>query len=380
MTNRELVLACLHHEEGVVPQWPMGFFNKALGIRLMPGLVYPTHYHLPEEGSYGFDPLDDCERERAMAANAFIDKCSMGVGRGANWCFGHGGPGEINSRIIDRGDNYFLVEYETGARHYYQLKPHNYHIVRSPLSDLSQIDSLVLPNPDDPGRWAGFAQDVAWFKAHGEFTHGHINGFFSGLHYFLMDYPEVLMGFRLDPERMRRLIARLGEWNLAAARRMLDAGVDCITLCDDLGSGTGLLISPDTYRQFIKPWHARLNELVHSFPGRFSHLHSHGCIIKIFEDLVASGFDMINPLDADERMELAELKERFGQRLTLVGGMHKYFFEWDCPTQEAYLRTAVSIGRKGGGYILMDCGGIPENVTPECFDLFLEMSRRVRAA
>jgi uroporphyrinogen-III decarboxylase len=79
-------------------------------------------------------------------------------------------------------------------------------------------------------------------------------------------------------------------------------------------------------------------------------------------------------------MDLAELKERFGQRLTLVGGMHKYFFGWDCPTQEAYLRTAVSIGRKGGGYILMDCGGIPENVTPECFDLFLEMSHRVRAA
>jgi hypothetical protein len=377
-TNRELVTACLNHEEGPVPQWLMGFFNKALAMRLMPGLVYPSYYFLPEAGAYGFGPLDDRERECAIAANRYIDKCSMGVGRGANWCFGHAGPGEFNSRVVERGDNHFVVEYETGARHYFQLQPHNYHIVGSPVTDESQIDAVEFPDPDDPSRWAGFAEDVAWFKARGEFTHGHINGFFSGLHYFLMEYTEVLMGFRLSPEGMKRLIARLGEWNLAAARHMLEAGVDCITLCDDLGTGSSLLISPATYREFIKPWHERLNQLIHSFPGRFSHLHSHGCIMKIFADLVDSGFDMINPLDADERMDLRELKEQFGRRITLVGSMHKHFFDWDAATQESYLREVVSIGRKGGGYILMDTGGIPENVEKDAFDRFLEVSRKLR--
>lgn len=357
----------------------MGFFNKALAVRLLPGLMYPSFYQLPEEGAHGFDSLDDWERECAIAGNNYIDKCSMGVGRGANWCFGHAGPGEFNCRVIERGTNHFIVEYETGARHYYQLQPHNYHIVSSPVPDPSQSNRVDLPDPENPGRWAGFAEDVAWFKSRGEFTHGHINGFFSGLHYFLMDYPEVLMGFRLDPEGMRRLIAKLGEWNLAAARKMLEAGVDCITLCDDLGTGTSLLMAPDTYREFIRPWHARLNELVHAFPGRFSHLHSHGCIMKIFADLVDAGFDMINPLDAAERMDLRELKERFGRRITLVGGMHKRFFEWDARTQQDYLRQVVSVGRRGGGYILMDTGGIPENVQSAEFERFLEMSRRIRA-
>jgi hypothetical protein len=375
---RELVMGCLNHEEGPVPQWLMGFFNRALAVRLMPGLVYPSYYVLPEQGAYGFDPLDDGERECALAVNRHIDKCSMGVGRGANWCFGHGGPGEFNCRVIERGADHFVVEYETGARHYYQLQPHNYHPVALAVTDESRIDSLELPDPEDPRRWAGFAEDVAWFKARGEFTHGHINGFFSGLHYYLMDYPDVLMGFRLFPEGIRRLMTRLGEWNLAAARHMLASGVDCITLCDDLGTGTSLLMSPEIYREFIQPWHRRLNELVHACPGRFSHLHSHGCIVKIFADLVDSGFDMINPLDAAERMDLGELKERFGRRITLVGGMHKLFFDWDGDTQERYLREVVSIGRKGGGYVLMDCGGIPENVQKNEFDRFLEVSRRIR--
>jgi hypothetical protein len=72
------------------------------------------------------------------------------------------------------------------------------------------------------------------------------------------------------------------------------------------------------------------------------------------------------------------VKERFGRRITLVGSMHKHFFDWDSATQERYLREVVSIGRKGGGYILMDTGGIPENVEKDEFDRFLEMSRRIR--
>ena len=68
-TKSELLRACLNHEEGPVPQWPMGFFNKALAVRLMPGLMYPSFYHLPDEGAYGFDPLDDRERECAIAVN-----------------------------------------------------------------------------------------------------------------------------------------------------------------------------------------------------------------------------------------------------------------------------------------------------------------------
>ncbi len=47
--------------------------------------------------------------------------------------------------------------------------------------------------------------------------------------------------------------------------------------------------------------------------------------------------------------------------------------------KEAYIRQMVTIGRKCGGYIVMDTGGIPENVTTARFEEFLEISRRIRA-
>jgi uroporphyrinogen decarboxylase len=378
MTNREIILTALHHEEAPVPQWNMGFFNRTVAERLVPGLVYPSYYFIPAQGEYDLGPMTEAELEVVLAFNAAIDKCSVGVGRGANSSFGHGGPGEFRGRIVEHGENHFLVRYETGAEHYYQINPHNYHIVKLPVTSLEALIEPVLPDPDDPARYTGFAHDVAWFKSKDVFTHGHINGFFSGLHYFFLDYPEVLMGFLGEPAAMRRLVDLLGNWNLTAAQHMLEAGVDCITLCDDLGTSESMLISPAVFREFVKPWYSKLNALVHSFPDRYTHLHSHGNINAILPDLAEVGFDMLNPLDPNDGMNLASVKAQWGKKITLVGGLEKHFFKWDVERQYQYLKKSISAARCGGGFILMEPGGVPETVTLEQWQHFDRMSREVR--
>ncbi len=91
--------------------------------------------------------------------------------------------------------------------------------------------SCPIPTPRNAG--------AAWFKARGEFTYGNLDGFFIGLHYFFLDHPEMLMGFLGAPDCMRNLVRRLGEWNLAAARHMLEA------------SGVPDTVSHDIWRQFM---------------------------------------------------------------------------------------------------------------------------------
>ena len=68
-----------------------------------------------------------------------------------------------------------------------------------------------------------------------------------------------------QPEMVQRLVNRLGEWNLKAARMMLEAGVDCVTFVDDLGSERGLLFSPDLYDRHFFPWHRALCDLAHAY-------------------------------------------------------------------------------------------------------------------
>jgi uroporphyrinogen decarboxylase len=107
-------------------------------------------------------------------------------------------------------------------------------------------------------------------------------------------------------------------------------------------------------------------------------MHSHGNINKILDHIVDTGIDMLNPLDPTEQMNLKRIKERFGDRLTLVGGMNKYIFDQDLDEIKVLLQQSVQIGARGGRFILMDTGGIPENMSREKFDAFLEMSRCAR--
>ncbi len=378
ITNRERMQATLAGKIlDYVPSWTQSFFNEATVRRLMPAELLPEHLgKYPEEGCSPFDPLSKHELDKLMALNQHIDKMVAGVGHGTN-LYGHGGPGEFVGWVIKRTSTHRIVAYETGAKAKINYDPHFYHLFDMPVKRSADGEAIELPDPEAPNRWRGFREDVAYLKAKGEYTVGYLNGFFSGCHYFFCDYEDFMLSLAADHELVDRLVDKLGTWNLEAARMMLEAGVDCISLADDLGSDQALLFSPDLYDRCFFRWHKALCDLAHAH-GAHVHLHSHGNINKILDRIVGTGIDMLNPLDQTEGMDLAAIKRRYGERLTLVGGMDKFIFDQELPEIERRLRRSVEIGKPGGRYILMDAGGIPETLSREKFDAFLEISRRVR--
>jgi len=361
-------------------QWLMAFVNVRLMERLVPEeLHYHGYSEYPEEGCYPFTSMGDERLSKELGFNLHIDRCVFPVGWGANAAFGHAGPGEFNTRVIEKHDAYMVVQYETGAKKEIRFRPHNVKIFDLPVKQESDLERLELPEPADSKRYDGFAEDVAWAKAHGEWTIGWVNGFFSGVHYFLRDYAQFLMDLMLNPDFARALIEKLGNWTLCAAEKMCEAGVDCIGFCDDLGSEQATLFRPELYREFFWPWHKKLCDLAHSFDA-LVHMHSHGAILPILPDIAAAGIDILNPLDPDEHMRMAEVREALGPNVVLCGGMNKHFFDWAKDEQVAHLRQVVASGREYGPHILMDSGGIPDSVTRPWFEWFLETSREIRAS
>ena len=379
VTNRERMQATLGGEVlDYIPNWLIGFFNAATVRRLVPADLVPADLnYYPEQGTYGFEAHPPAELDRIIAYNGHVDQVATGVGWGANFCFGHAGPGEFNSRVVERTTDGCVIEYETGARERHNFSPQFTHPVRRPVQTVDDVDRMVLPDPDDPARWRGFASDVAYLRARGEYTVGWVNGFFSGCHYFFCDYQDFLADLLLDPELVERLLARLGAWNLAAARHMLEAGVDCIGFCDDLGSSESLLISPALYRRYFLPWHGALADVVHSF-GSALHMHSHGNINRILDDVVGTGIDMLNPLDPTDGIDLADIRNRY-PKLTLVGGgIDKFVYDGPLDEMAARLRRSVELYGRAGRFILMDPSGIVENTDNARYEAIRRISRQER--
>lgn len=372
MTSRDQMLALLNGEPyQAVPIWLMGFENEQLARKLNPDHRLPDNLsHNPERTNYPWDRISDDERQRTINFNTATLKPTVAVGWGANMSFGHGGPGEFHFDILEVNQNQRILVCETTAKRLVKKDPHFYRDFDYPMQSVADIDNLHLPDPRDQARYKGFEEDVRFFKEAGFFTAANLNGFFSGPHYFCIDYQQFLMSILLDPENTKKLIDTVGSWNMAAAEEILSRGVDCITLCDDLGSAQNLLIAPELYEQWILPWHKALCDLAHDH-NAYVHLHSHGNINKILPLILTAGVDMLNPFDPYESMDLVEFLHS-GSAAIPVGGLSKSFFEWDIDEQNSYLKNLFEQAAKNGRWIFMDPGGIPGTVEKDTYDFLME--------
>jgi len=89
----------------------------------------------------------------------------------------------------------------------------------------------------------------------------------------------------------------------------------------DFGAQDGLLISPDCYREFYKPYHKRFNEWVHKHAKWKVFFHTCGAVADLMEDFIEVGVDIINPVQISAKgMQPKLLKEKYGDRIVFWGG------------------------------------------------------------
>jgi len=379
MTNRQWIKAIINGDRTVpvAQQW-MSFFNAQTAKNLTPQHChYERMWLYDSPGDFDMSAIGNKTLDRMIQFNNYTGRCMTCLGRGANISWGHGGPGEFFAKIIERTENGIVVQYETGVRAKINFQPHFYHSYDHPVKTLADLDTLILPDAAAATRYEGFTRDAQYLKANGRYVVASLNGFFSGIHYFLIDYQQTLMDMILEPNLIHQAAEILGQWNITAARKMIEAGADCIAFCDDLGSKESLLFAPDKYRTFFKPWHKKLCQMAHDM-GAQVHLHSHGAIVPLLNDLADCGFDFINPFDEDEGFDIESILKTYSDKFVVVGGIPTSFWSWNEQKQRSHLERMASLARKYGRFILMDAGGVPENITRTDFEKILEISRQAR--
>jgi uroporphyrinogen decarboxylase len=196
----------------------------------------------------------------------------------------------------------------------------------------------------------------------------------------LIEGPQALYGMEnylvytaLYPEATLRLSETLCDSYCASLRKWLPPlapYIDIIGFGDDLGSNHGPLISPDKYRLYYKPFHARMWHLVKELaPDVRILLHCCGGIEPLLEDLIEAGLDAVNPVQISARgMQLDALKSKYGGRITFWGG--------GCDTQtilphgtpdqvRAHVRGQLEIMQGNGGFVFQQVHNIIGRVPVE---------------
>jgi len=209
----------------------------------------------------------------------------------------------------------------------------------------------------------------------------------------MIEGPQALYGMEnyllytaLYPEQIIRLSEVLCEGYCKSLRKWLPAVapyIDLIGFGDDLGTNNGPMISPEKYRLYYKPYHARMWRLVKELaPHVKILLHCCGGIEPLLEDLIEAGLDAVNPVQISARgMQLETLKSKYGVRITFWGG--------GCDTQTIlpqgtpdqvrdHVRGQIEIMKGEGGFVFQQVHNIIGRVPIENIMAMFETVIRFR--
>ena len=165
------------------------------------------------------------------------------------------------------------------------------------------------------------------------------------------------------------MMRRCAEFSLRLSKAACERfELDWLWAGDDVGGQTGMMLSPETWREMIKPQLKPLFDLAKS-KNIYAAFHSCGAIRPIIGDLVEIGLDMLNPIQCNcTGMDPFELKKEFGKELAFMGGVDTQYLLPNATPDQIYRETLELIQgmtADGGGYILAASHTIPPETPDE---------------
>ena len=111
------------------------------------------------------------------------------------------------------------------------------------------------------------------------------------------------------------------------------------------------MVSPDVYRKFfLKPYKAVFDK-IHDM-GAIAFNHSCGNVVELLPDMIEAGIDGWQSLEPASEIDHAWVKQQYGDKLFLVGGINSREFSFGTPESiSAHVHKQILAMGHGGGYI-----------------------------
>lgn len=174
-----------------------------------------------------------------------------------------------------------------------------------------------------------------------------------------------------NPEFSNALHEKLAEIWIATGDYVLDVVgeyCDIVMFADDLGTQNQPWMSPQMFKERIKPLYKKMIESFKRKTKAKVGMHTCGSVYGLIDDLIEAGIDILNPIQTKAKnMEPEKLKKKAGDHLVFWGGIDT---QATLPNgtvedvKDAVRKTIASLGR-GGGYILSADHNILKDVPME---------------
>jgi len=234
-----------------------------------------------------------------------------------------------------------------------------------------------MPKTKGTGSYSNFEQYSSFLK---ENFGIYITVFIWGSHfekaYFLRGIENFLADLAVEPEFSKELLDMIIRKNIVMLENILtNKNIDGVLLGSDWGSQKSLLMSPDTWRGFLKEGEKKEYDLISSY-NKHVWLHSCGNIEEILPDLSQMKVDVLNPLQP-ECMDIFKIKKDYGKDFTFWGGISTQDTLPYGNVDQVYKKAeeVIQTMSENGGYIAAPAQELQDDVPYENFIALMEVFR-----
>lgn len=234
----------------------------------------------------------------------------------------------------------------------------------------------LIAECSDPALWKEAQETAAQYRAEGKLVTAYMGtGLFEQLH-DLMGMSDACMNFLLEPDDMHDLVEAVGTYRYQYAKLLIDnLHPDVILSHDDWGSKNTLFLSPEVFREFLKPQYARLYGLMKE-NGVLAMHHADSFLEPLVEDMVEMGIDIwqgvLNTND------IPKLQRQLQGRMLLMGGVDSVIDRPDSTEEEirAEVRKVCQTYGPNGGFVPGITYGRPGTLYPHVNQIMVDEIHR----
>lgn len=239
------------------------------------------------------------------------------------------------------------VQYADGKGSYTEIASH-------PLAgEDKKLLSYKPPDPEAPEQYYEISDLIERYGKTHCIVGGILGSVFEGP-WYLRGMMQFLQDLLNNKDYAHQLMDMVMEFHQKVGLKLIDMGCDMLMAGDDVGTQDRMLISPDLWREFVKPRYGSLfQDYRNANPDIKIATHICGYMEPIIDDLIEVGVDILNPVQP-LAMNPGNLKKRFGKNISFWGGVDdQKVIPFGTPEDvEKEVKLRLRQLAPGGGYIL----------------------------
>jgi len=255
------------------------------------------------------------------------------------------------------------------------------HYIRHPLKNREDWEKLKpFFNPETPGRFPINWDEIAESYQERDCPLG-IGGFLDGgmsLYGWLrnlMGVKNISIAFYRDPDWIAEMMDTLTDLWIKIIRRALRAvKVDFATWWEDMCYSKGPLLSVHHFEEFMVPRYKKVTDVLKEYGVDINILDCDGDITLLVPGWLKAGINCMLPLEARYHNPY-ELREKFGEKLLLMGGVSKFtIIEGGAAIDNELKRLDLLLQQ--GGFVPMVDHCVPPDISLENYRYYLKRKRK----